>query len=224
MSKFDYPEEVEARHMEVLDAVSGISLDRLRELAAADREGRVVIAPYKAGTKFAQPDDPNHEFDMTFTGDVQFCVIGGEESEYFSPEDLAELVKECPVIEAAALAEEEREMRLIDADALIAKNENSTNSYDEYVRRVVGEMPTIVPATNWTPCSEGLPDETDKYWVTIIRDGEPEVDKRAYYAREKYWGQGAKPIAWMPQFRPQPWTGDHIVDANKKMEGATDGE
>ena len=43
MSKFDYPEPVEQRHMDVMDAVKGISLDRLRELADAERDGKIRI-------------------------------------------------------------------------------------------------------------------------------------------------------------------------------------
>lgn len=45
MSKFDYPEEVEQRHMDIIDAVAGIDIARLRELASAEREGRLVVLP-----------------------------------------------------------------------------------------------------------------------------------------------------------------------------------
>lgn len=85
-----------------------------------------------------------------------------------------------------------------------------------------------ITATNWTPCAERLPTETDKYWVTFYYYGELFVEERDYFAREKYWGQGGKPIAWMPKFKPDPYRVDqfreptkmmdHIVDANKKME------
>lgn len=82
-----------------------IAIDTLRDLIAAYMDGRVRVLPYKAGTKFAQPDDPDHMFDLTFTGNIQFEVVGGEESELYSAEDLAHLVSECPVIEAARAGE-----------------------------------------------------------------------------------------------------------------------
>ena len=42
------PEEVQgATQLNALLADCGISIDRLRELAAADREGRVVVLPYR---------------------------------------------------------------------------------------------------------------------------------------------------------------------------------
>lgn len=99
MAKFEYPEEVEQRHMDTMDAVKGIDLLDIQKLAEAWREGRVVIMPFKPGTKFAQSDDPNHEFDMTFTGDVQFQINAGEECEYFSAEDLTHFTDEFPIIE-----------------------------------------------------------------------------------------------------------------------------
>lgn len=56
MSKFDYPEEVEQRHMDILDAVKGIDIARLRELADAERDGRVVVLPCKIGDTLYIPN------------------------------------------------------------------------------------------------------------------------------------------------------------------------
>lgn len=52
MAKFDYPEEVEQRHIDILDAVKGIDVQDLQKLAQAWREGRVVVLPVKQGTRF----------------------------------------------------------------------------------------------------------------------------------------------------------------------------
>ena len=64
---------------ERLDAVKGISLSRLRELAEAEREGRLVIRPDCAVCKFriATEGHPN-------CGYEQFCS-GKKRASFFEP-------------------------------------------------------------------------------------------------------------------------------------------
>lgn len=62
------PEQVDALKMASMGKAvaqitefEGLPIDRLRELAVADQEGRVVVLPFKVGQKvFALLDDPKH--------------------------------------------------------------------------------------------------------------------------------------------------------------------
>ena len=79
---------------------------------------------------------------------------------------------------------------------------------------------------DWTPCSEGLPDEDGEFDVTVCVI---ENHEKKYYSttalydpwnEEDCWSpeehlDGAV-VAWMPKFKPDPYHPDHIVDANKK--------
>ena len=69
---------------------------------------------------------------------------------------------------------------------------------------------------DWTPCAEGLPEETGKYWVSFFYYGAAFTEKRDYFAHEKRWGQGGNPVAWMPaENQPEPYNPDHIREATK---------
>ena len=74
MSKFEYPEEVEQRHMDILDAVKGIGISRLRELADAEREGRVVVLPVAVGELAYTPEGDAIVKNWDITARVTFCV------------------------------------------------------------------------------------------------------------------------------------------------------
>lgn len=65
-------------------------------------------------------------------------------------------------------------MRLIDADALIAKFESAKEGsnlrdtlYLDGVQAVIDNAPTIASTRDWTPCAEGLPTKTADYKVTV---------------------------------------------------------
>ena len=73
MSKFDYPEEVEQRHMDILDAVEGIDIARLRELVEAYKDGRVTIKPKPAPKKI--PKDVYTDDDLRYAAYAR-CVCG----------------------------------------------------------------------------------------------------------------------------------------------------
>ena len=112
-------------------------------------------------------------------------------------------------------------MRLIDADAVL--HEISTDAWDNHplryteqdARNLIEQAPTIDPR-DWTPCAEGMPTETDKYWVTVFYYGELFVEDRDYFAHEKYWGQGLNPVAWMPKFKPEPYRADDTTGKVKE--------
>ena len=61
-------------------------------------------------------------------------------------------------------------MRLIDADALInyidvghLRSPVEICLSEKDFETIIKNAPTIVPATNWTPCSEGLPEDEDYF-------------------------------------------------------------
>jgi len=102
-----------------------------------------------------------------------------------------------------------------------------------------GLMPNEIkqqPATNWTPCSEGLPTPDaeengarKRYLCTtstpsgklvvveliyITVGGKPVWYDNDYY--DLFEGSGYQIIAWIP--RPTPYNPDHIPDATKKVD------
>lgn len=115
-------------------------------------------------------------------------------------------------------------MRLIDADALIKDWAFGMYDIDEgnilqvVVVRAIEDMPTIEPATNWTPCAEGLPRERETVLVSIA-DGFGNDIMLAWY-NGKIWkdgyGHNLPVLAWQPL--PEPYNPDHIREATKKVE------
>lgn len=95
---------------------------------------------------------------------------------------------------------------------------------------------------DWIPCAEGLPKKCGEYRVTIIDDrcGARFGMNLCFNTNKQEWSVGYKSalapcysiIAWQPmpesynpdQFREPTKMMDHIVDANKKMDGDPDGE
>ena len=72
-------------------------------------------------------------------------------------------------------------MRLIDADAL----DYTLGSSDEAIvlHHLIEEMPTVEPATNWTPCADGqnLPQSEKQVLLTCISDNERIYECKGYY-------------------------------------------
>ncbi len=112
-------------------------------------------------------------------------------------------------------------MRLIDADVAIeeltdrshraAKRVGTDSPFWEglvIARRIVNNLPTVQPETQWIPVSERLPEESE-YYIITANDG---VGHRTTFAKfqkkAKSWNlTGARSywrvIAWMPL--PEPY-------------------
>lgn len=118
-------------------------------------------------------------------------------------------------------------MRLIDADALIAKcgewyvEEGPEDGFIGTIKQLIDTQPTIQSEQQWVPCSERLPEErewigtkrfgttiSDEVYVTFeAPDGQRFADhisfqngklSRSDAERMRVWYKGAKPIAWKP--------------------------
>ena len=90
-------------------------------------------------------------------------------------------------------------MRLIDADALkdraFGKRGGLIHTSD------IDEMPTIEPQPQWIPCSERLPEASDKVLCcTATKKGQKNIVIGYYIADKEYWacGMNSNVIAWMP--------------------------
>ena len=126
-------------------------------------------------------------------------------------------------------------MRLIDADALIAKygdlyaeewpEKGFIGTIRGTIRGLVDSMPTIEPESQWIPCSERLPERGKDVLVTRDYDGREDfVKSRKYVEVAACYGEDgnnvwvsfsdeykAHPknhavIAWMPL--PEPYNED----------------
>lgn len=93
---------------------------------------------------------------------------------------------------------------------------------DTHAIHVMRGNKTEFPRHDWTPCAERLPEETGKYWVTFFYYGAAFAEKRDYFAHEKRWGQGGKPVAWMcTEANPEPYNPDRIRDTTEMMQEET---
>lgn len=123
-------------------------------------------------------------------------------------------------------------MRLIDADALVFYYGGlekippwDCRGIAEYFANQVRLAPTIVPAQQWIPVSEGLPDEKDAgilkklgtnkrseyVLATVEVKGERMTVTACTYDGEWDWNMkyafpDYKIVAWMPL--PEPWKGE----------------
>ena len=106
-------------------------------------------------------------------------------------------------------------MRLIDADAMVAKcgdwytNEGSKEGFIGSIKNLVDQMPTIALEWRWIPREERNPDEADCYLVTL------DNGKRAFrwYSLLHGWERisGNEVTAWLPN--PEPYrVFEQIVD------------
>lgn len=117
-------------------------------------------------------------------------------------------------------------MRPIDADALMKEMDNHFRHIGraEEIRDMIDDLPTIKPASNWIPCADGLRLPNFREDVLIQLDG---GNRRTAYRSgtdSKWWWMYTSGVAvcdavlaWQPL--SEPYKPDHIVDANKMMQG-----
>jgi hypothetical protein len=116
-------------------------------------------------------------------------------------------------------------MRLIDADAFIAKcghwyteEGDAETGYIGELKYLIEKQPTIQPEPHWIPCSEELPETTDAVLTTYIVNGDRSrryVEESSYYGDDESWsspwdeyriaGTRIEVVAWMPL--PEPFKG-----------------
>ena len=110
-------------------------------------------------------------------------------------------------------------MRLIDADALIKKcgdwytEEGPEEGFIGTIEMLVNEQPDIEPKQEWVPCSERLPSENGRAYLTYqccedTRRGWCQV--LDYYdgwncTKQDRESEIKGVVAWMPL--PEPWRG-----------------
>jgi hypothetical protein len=83
----------------------------LAELRGKIERGELIRLPYAPGTVFHQ--DIKGEYDVTFTGNVAYEVVSGEETEYLGSEDLGEMIEECnKLLEEDSPQQEKRRCRV----------------------------------------------------------------------------------------------------------------
>lgn len=107
-------------------------------------------------------------------------------------------------------------MRLIDADALIAKcgnwytEEGTEEGFIGALKSLLDKQPTIEPEPHWIPVTEQLPEEGVAVLVTDDAGGitTVEVDFMDRYedTGELFWYTSQNVMAWLPL--PVPWNGD----------------
>ena len=134
-------------------------------------------------------------------------------------------------------------MRLIDADALIAKFESAKQGSDLRdtlylcgVQAVIATFPTLESPRDWTPCAEGLPTKAGTYLVTYKESSERlGIEWKRDVCRARFTKAGwtfnrmacRTVLAWQPlpaPYRADDTTGkpDHIRDTAKKVEEDTE--
>ena len=79
-------------------------------------------------------------------------------------------------------------------------------SQGEYYTSLINAIPSAEPERKWVPCSERLPEKSDRYLVTQTDWEEFIVDWDIWYNDEHpSWLYRKCVIAWMPL--PEPWKG-----------------
>ena len=107
-------------------------------------------------------------------------------------------------------------MRLIDADALQAEY---TNEHGGKRLLLIDVAPTIVPAQQWIPCSERLPEKIEKsYWVCLESGGQCQCrwTNNMYGLGSNEWSKWGWHIMDKPQYAtviawrelPEPYKGE----------------
>ena len=84
--------------------------------------------------------------------------------------------------------------------------------------------------SKWIPCSDRMPDECDRFLVTVCVDGDYEVDSAisggtyidGYWDTHIDWDEGNNPhiIAWMPL--PEPYCGAKMDEVDKNGDEITE--
>ena len=116
-------------------------------------------------------------------------------------------------------------MRLIDADWVLAalgvfndRKHGDAHFFNGIAsaEEIVEHAPTIA-TRDWTPCAEGLPENSRYVFITLPHSTEA---VQAYYLNGEWYNAVNQPIsaelviAWMP--KPAPYNPDHIREATKK--------
>lgn len=95
---------------------------------------------------------------------------------------------------------------------LVEMRENSMMPiiFKPYLDKVIETIsecdePSDIP--HWIPCTERLPDKTDKYLVTVNKNGELVTTFTVWLNQEDpKWASLDDVIAWAPM--PEPWKGN----------------
>jgi len=103
-------------------------------------------------------------------------------------------------------------MRLIDADALIAKygnwytEEGTETGYIGTIKGIVDSTTTIEPEQHWIPTSKECPPEHQEIWITSdLGDVELVYGRDDIWLDEVNYYNESEIVAWMPANVPEPY-------------------
>ena len=109
-------------------------------------------------------------------------------------------------------------MRLIDADAYKERNaeiidcEIDHHKYQDTLRELIDDSPTVDAAPKWIPCEERLPKEKEVVLITNSKGNVRCGQFRGTHGKYWFWkGNTLEMVeAWMPL--PEPYKGERRED------------